>query len=210
MIRISIVEDIPEVLDSLRTRIEQEADMTCVGAYPMAEEALTGLTAYPPDIVLMDIGLPAMGGIECMLRVKLKHPQVRFLMFTVFDNDEKVFESLKSGASGYVLKREGTEGAIQAIRNLHAGGAPMSRDIARKVLESFHAKGPANPLTETLTPREIEILQLLSRGLLYKEIALRLSPPIAEGTVRQHIHHIYRKLEVNNRTEAINRYLGLG
>ncbi|HQU60888.1 MAG TPA: response regulator transcription factor, partial [Saprospiraceae bacterium] len=159
-----------------------------------------------PDLVLMDIGLPKMNGVECMIRVKLQAPEVDFLMFTVFDNDEYVFEALKAGAVGYVLKSERATGALRAIEEYAQGGAPMSRDIARKVLSSFHTHNKkAGEGFENLTPQQLLILEQLSQGLLNKEIADRLG--ISEGTVKQHNYAIYKKLQVNNRTEAVQKYL---
>lgn len=207
-LRISMVEDLPEIRESVKNRILQTEGLEWVSEYHTAEDAIPGLINDQPDIVIMDIGLPIISGIECMLRVKLKRPEIRFLMFTVFVQDEKVFDALKVGADGYILKHGGAEGIIKAIRELEKGGAPMSPEIARKVLKSFHRVGSGNPQLEKLSAREVEILNCLSKGWLYKEIADRLQPPITEGTVKQHIHRIYKKLEVNNRTEALNKYLG--
>jgi len=166
---------------------------------------LTGITpGTVPEVVIMDIGLPGMSGIEGVIRLKEKYPHINFLMFTIFADDH-VFEALKAGADGYILKREAPEKILQAIREVKDGGAPMSRTIARKVLDSFRPKKKNKAIIESLTPRQIEILELLDTGLSYKLIADQLE--IAEGTVKQHIHHIYRKLQVNNRTEAINKYL---
>lgn len=208
VIRVSIVEDLPEIRETLINKINLMEDLVCISNYSNAEDAIIGLVKDQPEIVLMDIGLPYGNGIDCMLRVKLKCPDISFLMFTVFDNDEKVFNALKAGANGYVLKRDGANGVIKAIRELSVGGVPMSRDIAKKVLHSFHKFGPSNENVEKLTPRQIEILNLLSQGLLYKEIADKLTPSITEGGVKQHINRIYKKLQVNNRTEALNKYLG--
>lgn len=211
MTRISIVEDIPEAREALKKKINQALDLQCVSDYGYAEDALRNLPRVKPDLVLMDIVFPPgfMNGIECMLRIKLKHPDIDFLMFTQYDHDEKVFDALKGGAIGYVLKRERVEGVMRAIQEWRQGGAPMSREIAHKVLKSFHRFGPDSQLAENLTAREMEVLKFLEMGLLYKEIANRLNPPIGEGTVRQHIHRIYRKLEVNNRLDAIKKYLNI-
>ena len=204
-IRVSIVDDLDEVRETLKAAIDETEDMVCVSNYPDAEEALTGLEKDEPDIVIMDIGLPRMSGIECMLRIKLKKPDMRFMMFTVFDHDSKVFEALKAGADGYILKHESFENIIENVRELHAGGAPMSRHIARKVMRSFRRLPETEGGEKPLTPREIEILENLSRGLLYKEIADQME--IRIGTVKQHIHNVYKKLHVQNKTEAINKYL---
>ncbi len=204
-IQVAIVEDLDEVRQSLREAIEETPGLLCINDYGDAETALPGLLAEPPDVVVMDIGLPGMNGIECMLRVKLKNPDIRFMMFTIFDQDNQVFEALKAGADGYILKHEPLEDILEAIREVKAGGAPMSRHIARKVMRSFHRLPKTDPEEAPLTVRETQILEELARGRLYKEIADSLH--IAVGTVKQHIHNIYQKLHVQNRTEAINKYL---
>jgi len=204
-IKISIVEDIYEVRSGLFHRINEAPDLECISSFSSAEDMLTGITpGTVPEVVIMDIGLPGMSGIEGVIRLKEKYPHINFLMFTIFADDH-VFEALKAGADGYILKREAPEKILQAIREVKDGGAPMSRTIARKVLDSFRPKKKNSVTIESLTPRQIEILELLDTGLSYKLIADQLE--IAEGTVKQHIHHIYRKLQVNNRTEAINKYL---
>lgn len=206
MIRISVVEDQVDVLNSLTKRINRTEGMICVSDFSNAEDALLRIPEHKPDLVLMDIGLPKMDGVECMIRIKMQAPQVNFLMFTVFDNDDYVFDALKAGAVGYVLKNEGAIGALQAIEEYSRGGAPMSRDIARKVLNSFHPqhRNPGKGF-EDLTAQQLLILKQLSLGMLNKEIADRLS--ISEGTVKQHNYAIYKKLQVNNRTEAVQKYL---
>lgn len=203
-----IVEDIDEIRESLAARIDAEDLLICMATYKDAEDALANIPSKKPDIVLMDIGLPYMSGIECMLRIKVRHPDIRFLMFTIFDHDDKVFDALKAGASGYILKEDGSKGAVQAVYDLLDGGAPMSTPIAQKVLRSFHRYQPKDKTVERLTPRQVEILQLLSEGLYYKEIAQRLTPAITIGGLKQSINRIYRKLQVNNKTEAINKWLG--
>ena len=155
---------------------------------------------------MMDINLPGMNGIECIRQVKSKVPLTQFMMFTVYENDEKVFEALKAGASGYLLKNTGLVQLIESLKELHNGGSPMSSNIARKLVSVFREKEKNNQPVENLSNRENEILLLLSKGLLYKEIAEQLS--IATNTVRQHIHKIYEKLHVQNRTEAINKAFG--
>jgi DNA-binding NarL/FixJ family response regulator len=147
-----------------------------------------------------------MNGIECIREMKTKVPRTQFMMFTVYENDEKVFEALKAGASGYLLKNTGLVQLIEALQELHNGGSPMSANIARKLVTVFREKENSEISVETLSKRETEILQLLSKGLLYKEIADQLS--ISVSTVRQHIHRIYEKLHVQNRTEAINKAFG--
>jgi DNA-binding NarL/FixJ family response regulator len=154
----------------------------------------------------MDINLPGMNGIECIRRVKDKSPGTQFMMFTVYENDDKVFEALKAGASGYLLKNTGLLHIAESVKELHEGGSPMSANIARKMVNLFRDNDKKNPFLDLLSNREKEILQLLAKGLLYKEIAEQLG--ITTGTVRIHIHKIYEKLHVQNRTEAINKAFG--
>jgi DNA-binding NarL/FixJ family response regulator len=154
----------------------------------------------------MDINLPGMNGIECIRQIKDKIPGTQFMMFTVYENDEKVFEALKAGASGYLLKNTGLVQLIESLKELHNGGSPMSANIARKLVTLFRSEQKETTNLEILSNRENEILLLLTKGLLYKEIAEQIS--ISVSTVRQHIHHIYEKLHVQNRTEAINKAFG--
>jgi len=201
-IKIAIVEDLKDVAYSLKEMFDGEQDMKCSQVYGSAEEAITFLPKSPPDVVIMDIGLPGMSGVEAIVTLREVMPNTQFCMFTVFEDDEKIFTSLKAGAKGYILKNSPNDKIISAARELYAGGAPMNPEIARKVINSFTtSKGSSLPLT----PRELELLELLSQGLLYKEIGASLG--ITTGTVKQHIHKIYHKLQVNNRTEAINLYL---
>lgn len=205
MIKISVVEDCEDIRKSLVRNINRTDGMTCISNYPSAEDALQGLPIDQPELVLMDIGLPKMTGIECMIRIGLGGAKMDFLMFTIFDDDQ-VFEALKAGASGYVLKSDGTMGAIKAIKEYKAGGAPMSRNIARKVLLSFSQREKRNTKSfEHLTKQQMNILEQLAEGLLNKEIADRLG--ITERTVKQHNNAIYKKLQVYNRTEAVKKYL---
>lgn len=205
-ITLAIVEDLDEVRDGLRNFISLSPDFKVLDTFKSAEDAIDVLPKLKPDIVIMDISLPGMNGIECIRLIKDKSPGTQFMMFTVYENDEKVFEALKAGASGYLLKNTGLVQLIESLKELHNGGSPMSANIARKLVTLFRTgqKEPAN--LEILSNRENEILQLLSKGLLYKEIADQLA--ISVSTVRQHIHHIYEKLHVQNRTEAINKAFG--
>ncbi len=206
MIKISIVEDQLEIRKSLVRNIKQTEGMTCVSDYSNAEDAFANLPIDQPDLVLMDIGLPKMSGIECMIRLLIMEVEMDFLMFTIFDTDEYIFDALKAGASGYVLKNEGVLGALKAIKEYEDGGAPMSRSIARKVLASFNLQRKSKAAKfEILTKQQRIILEQLADGLLNKEIADRLG--IAERTVKQHNNAIYKKLQVNNRTEAVKKYL---
>lgn len=207
-ISLAIVEDLDEVREGLKQFISLNPEFKVLDTFKTAEEALHDLPQIQPDIVIMDINLPGMSGIECIKQVKKKVPRTQFMMFTVYENDEKVFEALKAGASGYLLKNTGLVQIIESLKELHNGGSPMSSNIARKLVTIFREQQPETEPMEVLSKRENEILQLLSKGLLYKEIADQLS--ISTGTVRQHIHKIYEKLHVQNRTEAINKAFGKG
>jgi len=202
-ISIAIVEDLDEVRDGLKNFISLSTEFIVVGAFKTGEEALANLPQITPDIVIMDINLPGMNGIECIRQVKDKSPGTQFMMFTVYENDEKVFEALKAGASGYLLKNTGLLQIAESLKELRDGGSPMSANIARKLVNLFRDNDKKASPMDILSNRENEILQLLSKGLLYKEIADQLQ--ITTGTVRQHIHNIYDKLHVQNRTEAINK-----
>jgi DNA-binding NarL/FixJ family response regulator len=205
-ITICIVEDLDEVREGLKQFISLNSEFNVLDTFSTAEEALYEIPILKPQIVIMDISLPGMNGIECIRLVKDKSPTTQFMMFTVYENDEKVFEALKAGASGYLLKNTGLVQMIEALKELHNGGSPMSANIARKLVTVFHDKENETASLEVLSKRENEILLLLSKGLLYKEIAEQLS--ISTGTVRQHIHRIYEKLHVQNRTEALNKAFG--
>jgi DNA-binding NarL/FixJ family response regulator len=205
-ITLAIVEDLDEVRDGLNNFISLSSDFKVLGTFRTAEEALNDIPKLKPDIVIMDINLPGINGIECIKQVKDKSPGTQFMMFTVYENDEKVFEALKAGASGYLLKNTGLVQLIESLMELYKGGSPMSANIARKLVTVFREKEKDAIAVQKLSPRENEILQLLTKGLLYKEIASQLS--ISVATVRQHIHHIYEKLHVQNRTEAINKAFG--
>ena len=205
-ITLAIVEDLDEVRDGLKNFISLSQDFQVLDTFKTAEDAVSSLPKLKPNIVIMDINLPGMNGIECIRQVKDKSPGTQFMMFTVYENDEKVFEALKAGASGYLLKNTGLVQLIESLKELHNGGSPMSANIARKLVTLFRNEQRETANLEILSNRENEILQLLSKGLLYKEIADQLS--ISVSTVRQHIHHIYEKLHVQNRTEAINKAFG--
>jgi DNA-binding NarL/FixJ family response regulator len=205
-ITLAIVEDLAEVREGLKQFISLSPEFIVLDTFETAEEALYDLPKLSPDIVIMDINLPGMSGIECIRQVKKKTPRTQFMMFTVYENDEKVVEALKAGASGYLLKNTGLLQIVESLKELHNGGSPMSSNIARKLVTIFREEHAEAEPTTGLSKRENEILQLLSKGLLYKEIAEKLS--ISVGTVRQHIHKIYEKLHVQNRTEAINKAFG--
>ncbi|MGZ5285578.1 MAG: response regulator transcription factor, partial [Flavisolibacter sp.] len=173
-ISLAIVEDLDEVREGLNQFISLNNEFKVLDTFRTAEEALYELPRLKPDIVIMDINLPGMNGIECIRDVKKKIPKTQFMMFTVYENDEKVLEALKAGASGYLLKNTGLVQLIEAVRELHDGGSPMSSNIARKLVNIFRQQESQQPV-EALSQRENEILQLLSKGLLYKEIADQLT-----------------------------------
>ncbi len=205
-ISLVIVEDLDEVRQGLSQFLSLNPEFKVLDTFKTAEEALVDLPRINPDIVIMDINLPGINGIECIRLVKKKIPRTQFMMFTVYENDEKVFEALKAGASGYLLKNTGLLQITESLKELYKGGSPMSSNIARKLVTIFREQQADAEPVEALSKRENEILQLLAKGLLYKEIADQLA--ISTGTVRQHIHKIYEKLHVQNRTEAINKAFG--
>jgi|DewCreStandDraft_1066081.scaffolds.fasta_scaffold00202_37 DNA-binding NarL/FixJ family response regulator len=205
-IRVTIVEDNAGMRDSLRELVSRAPQLTCVGVHATGEEALRHFEAEAPDVVLMDIHLPGMSGIECVVRMKVRRPATQVLMLTIYEDSELIFESLRAGASGYLLKNQPAAELVQAIEQVHAGGAPMSMRIARKVVAYFQQISQPRSEMEQLTRREQEILALLARGYLYKEIADLLG--ISLSTVRTHLHTIYEKLHVQSRTEAVVKYLG--
>jgi len=206
-ISVCIVEDNRDILQALEQIIMMADGYELLGSYTSAEDALTGIPDQHPNVVLMDINLGKMNGIECVRRIKPEHPEILFMMCTVYEEDEKIFEALAAGANGYILKKTTPSKMLEAIKELNEGGAPMSSQIARKVVNAFQ-KIPDGTHTQidTLSNREAEILELLAKGLLYKEIAAQLF--IAQETVRKHVYHIYEKLHVNNRIEAVNKYFG--
>jgi DNA-binding NarL/FixJ family response regulator len=201
-LRVGIVEDDDRLRADFVRLIDGSDGMRCVGAYASAEAALAVLPSETPDVVLMDINLPGMSGIECVRHLRALVPTAQLMMVTVFDDTSSVFESLKAGASGYILKRAPVAELLAAIRDLAAGGAPMSGVIARKVVQYFGHHGPA-PEVQALTAREHQVLVALSQGEQYKEIAARLD--ISINTVRRHIMAIYHKLHVNSRLEAVGK-----
>ena len=206
MTTVGIVEDDQSVRLHLARLLDGTPGFQCLGSWQNGEEALPALLSKKPDIVLMDIHLPGMSGIECVAALKEKLPAVNVLMLTSYEDSEKVFQALGAGAGGYLVKRDIPKKLVPAMRELLTGGAPMSSHIARRVVGYFQKKSPAAPDTGTLTPREKEVLILLAEGCLYKEIADKLA--IGHETVRTHVQNIYGKLQVRTRTEAVVRYLG--
>jgi DNA-binding NarL/FixJ family response regulator len=204
-IKICLVEDLKEVREGMVSLLALDERFEVLASYTDAEKAIEELEAWQPDIVIMDINLPGMNGIECIRKVKVECPKTQFIMFTIYEDDEKVFEALAAGASGYLLKKTPLAKICDSLVELHHGGSPMSTQIARKVIDRLRTNEITNKV-EILSSRENEVLQFLAKGFLYKEIADKLS--ITTSTVRQHIHKIYEKLHVQNRMEAINKVYG--
>jgi DNA-binding NarL/FixJ family response regulator len=207
MIRTAIVEDDEKIRNTLIALLERSDGFRCVGAYPHAEDALKDIPAKAPDVVLMDINLPGMDGIECTMQLKNLMPGLLIIMLTVYEDVNKIFQALQAGAVGYLLKMTSPAEILDAIREVRSGGSPMSAQIARKVVQSFHRMPPKkkNIRDAAISPREEEILDLLAQGHLYKEIAHLLS--ISPDTVHNHLRKIYEKLQVHSRTEAVVKYL---
>ncbi len=206
-IKLVIVEDLEEVSEGLSEFIRRDAELQLLSTFRTAEAAILELPLLKPDIVIMDINLPGITGIECIREVKKTGAQMQFMMFTVYENNDQVFEALKAGASGYLLKKTPPLQIIEAVKELHKGGSPMSASIARKLVTIFQEQQQgANSESAILTTREKEVLEHLAKGMLYKEIAEQLG--ISFHTVRQHIGKIYEKLHVQNKTEAINKVYG--
>jgi len=204
-IRIAIVEDDWMVRERLEILLNGSHGFSCVASYSNGEDAFSGLPEMNPDVVLMDINLPGMSGIECIVRLKEQNLPMQFIMLTIFEDTDAIFQSLSAGASGYLLKQTPPARLLEAIQDVYHGGSPMSSEIARKVVQSFQGQPADKNADNTLTKREEEILQYLIKGLLYKEIADLLC--IGIETVRTHLHHIYVKLQVRTRSEAIVKYL---
>lgn len=204
---VAIVEDNAALGAGLRKIVESASDFRCVGVWTSAEDALKKIDAFRPQVVLMDINLPGMSGIEATARIKRHLPEMQVIMVTVYRDHDQIFAALKAGASGYLLKRSTPEEVRQAIRDVRSGGAPMSAEIARRVVEAFHqpVKSPEQGGEEVkLSKRETEILELLTKGLANKEIADRLD--ISVETVRVHLRRVYEKLHVHSRTEAAMKF----
>lgn len=205
-IKVALVEDDAGTCEMLAALMGREADMNCIRTYSTGEDAVVGVPKEPPDVLLVDINLPGMSGIECVSALKPQLPTLQILIVTTYDDSENIFQALRAGATGYLLKRAPAAEIIAAIRDVNAGGAPMTAAIARKVVAHFH-KIPRRKTSAAgeLTEREEEILTLLSQGLQYKEIATKLE--VGVSTVRTHLHTIYLKLHVNSRTEAVVKFL---
>ncbi len=206
-IKVSIVEDDTTIRETLRSLFIFEEGMEAFTVHSTAEDALMRLGETCPDVVIMDINLPGASGIDCVRQMSQRCTATQYLMYTVHDDDHRVFEALKAGANGYILKSSTPDQILDAVRELSTGGSPMSAHVARRVVAHLRPAAKADPLTNAaLSDREQQVLVLLAEGLLYKEIGDRLG--ITVGTIKQHIHRMYEKLHVQNRTEAVNRYFG--
>ena len=211
-INVCIVDDNKDIRSALEEIVSMSNGYHLSGSFSTAETAVQKIPLLNPDVVLMDINLgEGDSGIDCVRKLKEQNPEILFMMCTVYEEDDKIFEALAAGANGYILKKTAASKLLDAIRELHEGGAPMSSQIARKVVAAFRNRSSAEfdsvrkPLS-VLSKRENEILELLSKGLMYKEIAATLF--IESETVRKHVYHIYEKLHVNNKVEAINKFFG--
>jgi DNA-binding NarL/FixJ family response regulator len=212
-ISVCIVDDNKDIRSALEQIIMMAEGYTLAGSFADAEEALVKIPLAKPNVVLMDINLgDGESGIDCVRQLKPLYPEILFMMCTIYEEDEKIFEALTAGANGYILKKTAPGKLLEALRELYEGGAPMSSQIARKVVNAFQVRATdpvasnAGKSINILSNRENEILELLAKGMLYKEIAGRLF--ISQETVRKHVYHIYEKLHVNNRVEAINKFYG--
>jgi DNA-binding NarL/FixJ family response regulator len=204
MTKIAIVEDNKVIRESLMEFVKEDSECECVCVCATAEKALKEIPKLQPDIVLMDIQLPDISGIECTAKLKQLMPSLQIIMVTVYEDTERIFKALRAGACGYLLKRCTPEELISAIREVRQGGAPMSREIARKVIVSFQEPVTTAAEVEGLSAREREILELLAEGFPNKQIAARVG--LTDGTVRWHLRHVYHKLHVRSRTEAAIKF----
>ncbi len=201
---VAMVEDDQQLREHLARILLKAPDISFVGAYSSAEEALPQITKERPDVVLMDIKLPGISGIECVAEIKRLLPGTLVIMVTIYEENERIFQALKAGANGYIIKSDSPEQLVEAIRDVSHGGGPMSASIARKVIQHFHATEESIPQADNLSPREREVLELLGQGFIYKEIADRLK--IAVTTVRTYVENICQKMHVRSRLEAIAKH----
>lgn len=204
-VTVSIVEDNEQLRGTLARVISRAEGFKCISHYGDAESALEGLPKDKPEVVLMDINLPGMNGVECVRKLKPLMPQTQIVMLTVYEDTENIFNALAAGAAGYLLKRTKSSELLEAIREVNRGGSPMTTHIARKVTQSFQRAGPSQQATENLSEREREVLDCLSQGLISKEIAAKLG--ISYETVHTYIRRIYEKLQVRTRSEAVAKFL---
>jgi len=205
MINICVIEDIIDIQNGIKSILDNDKRFHLQKCFNNAEDAIAELPNLMPDIVIADINLPQKSGIECVKEIKGKYEEIQFIMFTIYDDNEQVFEALKAGASAYILKNTSPDKIIDSLLELYEGGSPMSPKIARKVLSSFNTN-ISESVTDIISKREQEVLELLSKGYLYKEIADKLN--VTLNTVKKHLNHIYFKLQVQNKTEAVNKLYG--
>ncbi len=205
MITVSIVDDEKDLRQSIATFVNGSPGFKCISSYANAQDALEHLPTERPDVVLMDIHMKGMDGIECVERLKAIVPEIQIVMLTVYEDTDQIFKALAVGASGYLLKRLSPSKLLQAIREVHAGGSPMSSSIARKVVASFQKTGKEAEKQTNLSPREQMVLDCLAKGFTYKQIAGELD--ISIDTIRTYIRRVYEKLHVQSRTEAVAKYL---
>lgn len=203
---VAVIEDDSRLREQLVEILGTAQDIRCVGAYSSAEEALERIPGRVPDVVLMDIKLPGMSGIECVSRLKRITPNVQIIMVTIFEDSERIFRALKAGASGYLVKSGPPGQLLEAIRDVFAGGSPMTSHIARKVVQHFHLLAQSSQESENLSPREEQVLELLASGFIYKEIADKLN--IGAETVRTYVKNICHKMHVRSRIEAVAKHRG--
>lgn len=204
-IQIALVEDREEIRAQLAHTLGQDPAFHLLQSYSDAESALADLPRQQPDVVLMDINLPGIDGVECVRRLKAKMPQVQFVMLTIYEDANRLFNSLMAGASGYLLKRTPPDKLLAAIQEVHAGGVPMTAEMARRVIRHFQETPQRAPELQQLSPRETEVLQQLAKGFRYKEIEDHLR--VSAGTLRTYVAGVYKKLHVHSRTEAVVKYL---
>ncbi len=200
---LAIIEDDDKIRQYLAEQLLLHLQVENLDQFADAESALKYLTQHPAAIAMFDVQLPGMSGIDCIRKLKMIHPQMQMMVLTVYDNPDTIFDALKAGATSYILKSTSPEKIVEAVQELHQGGSPISSQIARKVIEAFQLKGNSNEYFQTLTRREQEILEQLSKGYRYKEIADKLFVSIE--TVRTHIRNIYEKLQVNSRVDALRK-----
>jgi DNA-binding NarL/FixJ family response regulator len=205
VIRAAIVEDLPDMREGLTLLIEETDGYRCTGSYESVEEAIEGIGSDPPDVVLMDIGLPGMSGIEGVRVLKERNPSLQFVMLTVYEDDERIFQALCAGANGYLLKKTPPDQILARLAEAVEGGSPMSPEVARRVIEVFHRIRPPRQADHDLTPQETRMLKLLVDGHNYRSAASELGVSI--NTVATHIKHIYSKLQVHSKSEAVARAL---
>lgn len=205
-IPVAIVEDDSRIRRSLAAILEGDEELKCVGTFPSAEEALARLPKLKPQVVIMDVNLPGINGVECVRQLAVQLPGIQIIMLTVREDSDVIFESLAAGASGFLLKPPSAAELIAAVHDVFAGGSPMTSSIARKVVQSFNQAGNSVREADNLSPREVQVLEALVKGLAYKEVAAHLD--ISYSTVHRHVERIYRKLHVHSRSHAVAKYLG--